>query len=576
MAAALQCEICGGKLIGKPGGIFECDSCGMEYNTEWARAKIQEIKGTVKVEGTVEVTGKVQVEGGTVQVEGAANAASLLRRGELALEDKRWDEAVQYYDRVLDIEPENADAYLGKLLAKYQCTSIERLKTAAKAFDHDTDFNRLLRFGNGALKAELMACAEANRAHLAQVKADAEAARKEMEAKRKAIREEAEAKKQAEEAARVEYLKSVLPTVGGKMGIYLASGALTSISLKSDGTVYANSGMDKARYLQTEASRWTDIIAVTSGTGFCAGLKADGTVVVAGDNTFEVKKAETWSKIVAISAGDYSIVGLKEDGTVVAAGSNTDGRCDVSDWKGIIAVSAGGGHTVGLKSDGTVIATTYKGGIQYYKKQCDVQQWRDITAIAAAGNHTIGLKKDGTVVAAGDNSYGACNVKDWTGIVAIASGNIETLGLKPDGTVVSTSANTTWKDKWKGIVAIGQGGECGLRLDGSIEGGVWEKLFDNFEEEWKRVREREEKWRKAIEERAEADRKAEEARAEAERKAAEQAEAERHAQRITLETERTGLKTELKNLKGLFTGKRQKEIEERLTQIGKELKKLER
>ena len=72
MAAALQCEICGGKLVGKPGGIFECDSCGMEYSTEWAKQKIQEIKGTVKVEGTVEVTGKVQVEGGTVNVEGTA------------------------------------------------------------------------------------------------------------------------------------------------------------------------------------------------------------------------------------------------------------------------------------------------------------------------------------------------------------------------------------------------------------------------------------------------------------------------------------------------------------------------
>ena len=62
--AALQCEICGGKLIGKPGGVFECDSCGMEYSTEWAKAKIQEIRGTVQVEGTVEVTGTVKGEGG--------------------------------------------------------------------------------------------------------------------------------------------------------------------------------------------------------------------------------------------------------------------------------------------------------------------------------------------------------------------------------------------------------------------------------------------------------------------------------------------------------------------------------
>ena len=79
MAAKLQCEICGGKLIGKPGGIFECENCGTEYSTEWARAKIQEITGTVKVEGTVEVTGKVQNDG-PVKVEGGANKEALLKR----------------------------------------------------------------------------------------------------------------------------------------------------------------------------------------------------------------------------------------------------------------------------------------------------------------------------------------------------------------------------------------------------------------------------------------------------------------------------------------------------------------
>lgn len=56
MAAKLECEICGGKLVGKPGGVFECDSCGVEYSTEWARAKIQEIRGTVKTRGAANVT----------------------------------------------------------------------------------------------------------------------------------------------------------------------------------------------------------------------------------------------------------------------------------------------------------------------------------------------------------------------------------------------------------------------------------------------------------------------------------------------------------------------------------------
>ena len=38
--AALVCEICGGKLLGQPGGIFECTQCGMEYSTAWIRAKL--------------------------------------------------------------------------------------------------------------------------------------------------------------------------------------------------------------------------------------------------------------------------------------------------------------------------------------------------------------------------------------------------------------------------------------------------------------------------------------------------------------------------------------------------------
>ena len=50
---------------------------------------------------------------------------------------------------------------------------------------------------------------------------------------------------------------------------------------------------------------------------------------------------------------------------------------------------------------------------------------------------------------------------------------------------------------------------------------------------------------------------------------------EEHARkRATLESERNALQTELAKLKGLFTGKRRKEIEARLAEIEAELKKL--
>ncbi len=34
--AALQRDICGGKLVGKAGGVFECEYCGMKYAKTWA------------------------------------------------------------------------------------------------------------------------------------------------------------------------------------------------------------------------------------------------------------------------------------------------------------------------------------------------------------------------------------------------------------------------------------------------------------------------------------------------------------------------------------------------------------
>jgi predicted nucleic acid-binding Zn-ribbon protein len=81
----------------------------------------------------------------------------------------------------------------------------------------------------------------------------------------------------------------------------------------------------------------------------------------------------------------------------------------------------------------------------------------------------------------------------------------------------------------------------------------------------------EEKQRKA-EERAAAERKAAEERAEAERKAAaEKAERERQEKIAKLNAEKTSLQDELANLKGLFSGKRRKEIEVQIAKIDRQL-----
>ena len=88
------------------------------------------------------------------------------------------------------------------------------------------------------------------------------------------------------------------------------------------------------------------------------------------EETVEVTAAVEETDIAAVSAGYYHTVGLKADGTVVAVGDNSFGQCDVSDWQNIVAVSAGCYHTVGLKSDGTVVAVG-----ENDCGQCNVSDW---------------------------------------------------------------------------------------------------------------------------------------------------------------------------------------------------------
>ena len=57
----------------------------------------------------------------------APNTDALLRRGHLFLEDKDWENADTYFDKVLDFDPECADAYLGKLLVQLRITSANNI-----------------------------------------------------------------------------------------------------------------------------------------------------------------------------------------------------------------------------------------------------------------------------------------------------------------------------------------------------------------------------------------------------------------------------------------------------------------
>ena len=177
---------------------------------------------------------------------------------------------------------------------------------------------------------------------------------------------------------------------------HIAAGGHHTVSLKSDGTVWA----------------W--------GYNGYGGL-GDGTTT---QRTTPVQ-VYGMSGVTAIAARGYHTVSLKSDGTVWAWGYKGDGELgdgtytnsstpvQVSSLSGVTAIAAGYYHTVSLKSDGTVWAWGSNDGGQLgdgtttqRATPVQVSGLSGVTTIAAGYWHTISLKSDGTVWAWGSNGDG--------------------------------------------------------------------------------------------------------------------------------------------------------------------------
>lgn len=83
------------------------------------------------------------------------NTAPLLKRAFIFLEDGNWSDAENYCERVLDLDPENAEAYLGKLMAEKHIRRRENLRDCTEPFDDSNNYAKAMRFGSADLKSEL-------------------------------------------------------------------------------------------------------------------------------------------------------------------------------------------------------------------------------------------------------------------------------------------------------------------------------------------------------------------------------------------------------------------------------------
>ena len=101
--------------------------------------------------------GKIIGKGGK-QADADANKSidPLLKRVFMFLEDGDYKSADEYSNRVLDIDPENEKAYLGKLLAQHQVHEISQLSSLNKPIENDVSYKKILKYGSRQLADELL------------------------------------------------------------------------------------------------------------------------------------------------------------------------------------------------------------------------------------------------------------------------------------------------------------------------------------------------------------------------------------------------------------------------------------
>ena len=91
--------------------------------------------------------------GGAAAVTATINIAAVLERGFLYTEDKDWEKAEECFEKVLNVAPQNAEAYLGKLLVDLQVSTKEGLLTCGQIFDQNDNYKKIIRFGDAEIKA---------------------------------------------------------------------------------------------------------------------------------------------------------------------------------------------------------------------------------------------------------------------------------------------------------------------------------------------------------------------------------------------------------------------------------------
>lgn len=557
-------------------------------------------------------------------MENSPTINALLGRVYLFLEDRDKASVIEYCNRILDMNPKCSEVYLILFLLDLGVWSIDEITASSDRIRENRNYQRAEKYASPDVLNQLVQIMQSAKDREESARNELAKRTVQFEKKAKKYREYMQATKDLVSVTgfgdddRVVALKSdgtVLASGENREGgcqvqkwkdIYAVKtdGPFT-VGLKMDGTaVCCGEADDEPPYNRYDVSKWTDVVSLRFPESDIAGVKSNGELLLRGkdkasyrnnvvqvvrppycdelmvkdDGTVECvgkcqfkEEITSWQDIVQVIA-DYHgsnvsyVVGLKKDGTITYAGKQDAYAYDLRSWMGIVEIIRDGGDVIGLRSDGTLVKTG--------SPDKQLLEWRDIVSIK---NFPLAQKADGTVCLylsrldfyPNSQDEAASEICSWKNIVSVY-GHIRyggilrgdayycgaVVGLKEDGTLVS----------W-------QKGERSEKLEWPIDVRSW-RLFDNIDCYITSIPQRDALAKQTRLQRNANEKKMRMEKRAAKKKAAEDKKKEDEKRKKSLTSERISLQNELANLKGLFSGKRRREIEHRLAEIEKELEHL--
>lgn len=431
-----------------------------------------------------------------VQSEGRANVDALLKRGYMALEDNEWKKAEDFFEQVLNLNAECAEAYWGKFLSmmkekstdtlidnilqdtkKLDITKLEKLEAQQEDFnfvqemvekysiprylEEDKIKNKLrYDFSFHSTKTYRQQQLDAQRHFWDTTK----------------LYQRALSFASGEFAVELKRVKdTIISTMQQRVNDAAADDAEKVARIKAeylthlDNVKAALQEEYKEAQKKAEQKHQNDIVRAAKVKKIAAisGIVAAIVIVVGVVSTqIIIPHIKYVAAEELLEQGD-KIGAAIEFGEI--SGYRDAFERSISLRDGLNSTfSTGYKFTVAVHNDGTVV------GIGENKDgQIDVSDWEDIVSVSCGARHTVGLKADGTVVAVGNNEFGQCEVSDWKNIVAVDCAVNHTIGLRADGTVVATGNNNFGQinvSDWKNIVAVSTGSRntVGLKSDGTV------------------------------------------------------------------------------------------------------------